>query len=717
MPIPVTCPECRAEFEAPDTLAGLACCCRHCQAAVPVPRPPDPAERLPSNPEWPAPPRAGERTTGLGTSPSGPTTGLGKEDWLLPETLLDAPAPPPQPRPAGSSTAIFKEDWRLPEELIDAPPAPAGPPASLPPLPHPPPGSWPAPAPPSAGSIPVALPVAAPARWAPRERPPQQGSAAAWIIAIAGAALLLLGGVVIAVVLLSRGDEDRPPLAAVEPKGPPWQPDLAPPPELNPAPKFKLPVEVDPPKFKEPPEPKVPPFKPGPAAGDPPARPPVAAEPELPPPPRLEIRPAPLAGGRLEKPLPAPVAGVAVGGGGRFLVLHLRQQGKLALFDANEARVVHYFPTPEGDVKFAAGMNKLLVGVPGARVIQRWDLLTRKRELTVPLTTEGQITEMAMGSASRGPLLVALKQDRFSSRLVFIDPATLREKDHGGKAGRGDGAFLRASADGTLFTMRNGVGGEPHTVTAVSRRGGELTAKESWGFGGSVLVPSPDGRFVYSASGVFTRELRQLSGKKRGGALSRPFIAAAHGPYFMRLEGKEWNKLGGDVSFFLEGQERPLARLDGVEGVAGEHISYGKLRDTLTHDQRVFFIPDARLVVTIPASNDRLILYRFDLEAAMEKSGIDYLVVTSRPPDFAVRGAPFAYQLAVKSKKGGVTYRVDSGPEGMKVGADGRLTWAVPAGFAESRVDVILTVGDAAGQEIFHTFRLAVVDAAPGKAG
>jgi hypothetical protein len=30
MPIAVTCPNCRTTFEAPDSLAGLACCCRGC---------------------------------------------------------------------------------------------------------------------------------------------------------------------------------------------------------------------------------------------------------------------------------------------------------------------------------------------------------------------------------------------------------------------------------------------------------------------------------------------------------------------------------------------------------------------------------------------------------------------------------------------------------------------------------------------------------------
>ena len=39
----------------------------------------------------------------------------------------------------------------------------------------------------------------------------------------------------------------------------------------------------------------------------------------------------------------------------------------------------------------------------------------------------------------------------------------------------------------------------------------------------------------------------------------------------------------------------------------------------------------------------------------------------STPPECAVRGKPFTYAPVVKAKKGGVTIRLDSGPDGMKV--------------------------------------------------
>jgi hypothetical protein len=323
---------------------------------------------------------------------------------------------------------------------------------------------------------------------------------------------------------------------------------------------------------------------------------------------------------------------------------------------------------------------------------------------------------MVMGSASSGPLLVSVNRENIVHDLVFLDPATLKQKNYRRKEGRSDGAFLRASADGSTFTMRHGVGGEPHTVTALTLRGQEAVTHQK-GVSASVLVPSADGKFLYSGtSGVFTGELRPLFGQLQHDKLASPYLPATHGSYFMRLECAPGKELGGDLSFFLEGQERPVAQLKGVEGVGNEGISYGRLRFKLPHDQRVFFIPDAKLVVTIPGTNDRLILYRFDVEEAIEKSGIDYLIVTSGPPAPAVKGAAYSYQLAVKVKQGVVKYRLDSGPEGMKVTPEGQLTWAVPAGFAEAQVEVSLTIFDPAGREVCHSFRLAVVDPPTGKA-
>ena len=57
--------------------------------------------------------------------------------------------------------------------------------------------------------------------------------------------------------------------------------------------------------------------------------------------------------------MPAPIAGLAVGRGGRFLILHLPKLGQLAVFDVNKAKITHTIPVDD-DVQFTAGLDKLI---------------------------------------------------------------------------------------------------------------------------------------------------------------------------------------------------------------------------------------------------------------------------------------------------------------------------------------------------------------------
>jgi hypothetical protein len=92
----------------------------------------------------------------------------------------------------------------------------------------------------------------------------------------------------------------------------------------------------------------------------------------------------------------------------------------------------------------------------------------------------------------------------------------------------------------------------------------------------------------------------------------------------------------------------------------------------------------------------------------LEKSEVDYLVVLSQPPLRAKKGSTYEYSLNVKSRKGGVKYRIESAPDGMQISSNGKLSWQVPLEFAESEISVIISVRDAMGQEIFHTFQVAM---------
>jgi hypothetical protein len=44
--------------------------------------------------------------------------------------------------------------------------------------------------------------------------------------------------------------------------------------------------------------------------------------------------------------------------------------------------------------------------------------------------------------------------------------------------------------------------------------------------------------------------------------------------------------------------------------------------------------------------------------------------------------------------------------------SDGRLTWSVPTSSEDKDVEVLVSIGDASEQEIFHSFKLAINDPA-----
>jgi hypothetical protein len=435
---------------------------------------------------------------------------------------------------------------------------------------------------------------------------------------------------------------------------------------------------------------------------------------------------APAAAAPVERPLPATAADVCVGGAGRFLILHLPQERRLAIFDALDAKVVKYLSFPDGDLRFAAGRDHLIVALPDQNVLQRWSLATFEREAAVTCPVAGTVVGLAMGSASRGPLLVSTRgNDRFprGAAGTFVDPLTFRTLElDGAAAGQLGNApeLVRASPDGSLFTFRPDVGGEPHGMTVVQLTGTKARVKSA-GVGASLLLPATDNRYLYSADGIYTPDLELAFPKTRTATEARSFLPARQGPFFLRLEpagdpfrsGLPGQPAAGPgkVALMLPGLDRPVTFLNGIDGLGHGLLPYGgDGRQRLHYDKRVHLLPAMNLLVTIPATNDRLLLYRFDLDDLLAKADVDYLFVTSQPPPRAVRGETLSYQVVVRSRKGGVRYQLAGGPEGMVISAAGKVTWAVPAGFADQQAEVLLTVTDQSGQEVFHSFRLAVAD-------
>ncbi len=127
----------------------------------------------------------------------------------------------------------------------------------------------------------------------------------------------------------------------------------------------------------------------------------------------------------------------------------------------------------------------------------------------------------------------------------------------------------------------------------------------------------------------------------------------------------------------------------------------------LAWEKRIFYYPLSNLLVTLGGDRDKVTLRRVDIADQLDKSGVDYLAVLSRPPA-AKAGTIFSYKVDIRSKKGSVKVKLESGPKDLKVTPDGQVTWQTPTKPEDMSPDVVLTISDASEQEIFHNFHIDV---------
>jgi hypothetical protein len=405
---------------------------------------------------------------------------------------------------------------------------------------------------------------------------------------------------------------------------------------------------------------------------------------------KVVIQPPKLAEDKVIKVLPEVASNIQVGGGGRYLVLHLPKLNKLAIFDVNEAAIVRYIPLAEDKIVYTTGLEKVVIGLPKKGALEVWDLATGEKELTRPVPGGGDLTSLLMGFASRGPII---------TNSAVLDLATLKPLPVSASSGFPIGEWP-VSADGSTVGAWQPNSHPPTSVYSLA--GDELT--RYMGSEYKHVCPSPDGRYVYTGQGIYSNQLKDITILPPSPGYCLP---ATEGNYFVSLTSAQDAKTPGGLSVYLLGIEQPLLK----DPRFGHGIRFdGWDREAFGPWRRVFFIPRAKLIIVFPASNDRLILHRFDADEALDKSDIDYLLVTSSPPLVAKRGAEFTYQLTVKSKKGEVKYKVGSGPDGMEISPTGLVKWKVPSDAKNGQNEVILNVRDASGQEEFHTFKLRLTD-------
>jgi hypothetical protein len=395
--------------------------------------------------------------------------------------------------------------------------------------------------------------------------------------------------------------------------------------------------------------------------------------------------------GKESRRLAGVIQDVAFGGGGRFLLLQMATLNQIAVFDCREGEVVKYLPLADATVKFAAGATRLVVLYPKQRLLEVWNLNTLEREKEGKLPAVMALEEFGavrMGSATEGPLFVALPK---AKRTFMLDFQTLATREipwkHWGERGAWGPEQLQVSADGSILV---GIGGGWAGLEIASLRGGQvLNVSDGYSHElGKFALPTHDGRQLLTGTSLLSRGF--VTSRIPG--LQEASLVPAHERGYFLAVGFE----PGRTAVYTADARR-LFVLNGVD-----------MRSLSSLERCIHYYPTAGLLITLAMGKPTLTLHRVDLGEMLEAEGGDYLHVVSQPPDQVRRGTNYTYPVVVKSRKGGVLFDLAAGPPGMTVAADGRVSWAVPENLAEAEVDVILTIRDAGGKEIFHTFAINI---------
>ena len=224
------------------------------------------------------------------------------------------------------------------------------------------------------------------------------------------------------------------------------------------------------------------------------------------------------------------------------------------------------------------------------------------------------------------------------------------------------------------------------------------------------LCPDATGDRIYTQLGIFDSEAhpRDLKNTFRGAAL----VPAVQGPFYLRLPVPgPINPQGNEppVTLHLADQPQPLLAVPGLANFVAPRAPY-VVASSVSYDKRIFFNPQAEVIAVVAPTMDAVTLRHFNVEEELKRAGVDYLVVLSSPPRSVRVGETVEYQVDARSSAGPVSYRLESGPQGMAVSKTGLLRWPARPCPEGNTIGVIVALSDATGQAATHSFSINLDD-------
>jgi WD40 repeat protein len=351
--------------------------------------------------------------------------------------------------------------------------------------------------------------------------------------------------------------------------------------------------------------------------------------------------------------LPGALTDLALGRGGRYVLLAMGRRKELAIFDVNTADVVKTVPLAGEDVLVAAGAAKAVLVYPSLGFLHRIDLETLAVDAHASIPVAGRVRAIAMGSDSAGPILAAWSpahrrdpntNHNFSlislDTLKVLDVSSINKSQDKLKTVVTDGwqghapirgvlvpfdlngrksLHLRASPGGTLFGLWD-TNNSPEGFATFELKDNEV--RVNYEHDGTVhVVPGPDGRTIYT--GAMGRVDPSGNPKSRLGQWVKfpRMIPSTDPALYIGVSLPTLDPKGPKVVVTFHDAETDRVRghlVEPLDDFAPESVpstdSATPGRQMLDFDRRFLWLPAAQLLVMIPPTDDRLILRRVDIE-------------------------------------------------------------------------------------------------------
>jgi len=426
----------------------------------------------------------------------------------------------------------------------------------------------------------------------------------------------------------------------------------------------------------------------------------------------------------LVRRLPGKIASLAVGGAGRYLLLQLKGQRRLAVFDAHRADLSGVVELADDDALITANAEKGYVAYPRLRLLDRIDLESARVDRSAAFPLDATPRVFLAGPASEGPLLSIFETGRAEGSLVrsvvgFLDPDTMSLIAP--RTFRRKGAKGWVEVPGPVLDAADFVGGKQSDYPA-SPSGdvfcyGSRNPSVVCALNGDVVevfeTPNHDGGFLptiarrslLTKSGRFDFAGSPLASLPDSGSILG--VIPAHEPaYYLLVRSSSTQTRPGNpplpvLEVYSAASDRRLFAVNGLDEMKGPP------NNELMLGQRYHLIPSARLLVTIPVENDRLVVRRLDVLGQVSRLVVDEIVVTSLPVVGAVAGEQFRHRVEAYAR-GGATFERSDGPEHLSVSPAGEMRWDVPKGEAGQETVAVVAVRSASGQTVLHKVHVLV---------